>query len=145
MKQVNTMRKIGIGAIVLAALGCWISACGEDTKKNVQKEVVRPAKIFTIFASSQAFSREFPGEVRASQQVDMSFNIPGTLVKLPVKEGQQVKEGDLIAAIDSRDLRNTLAAERAKLRDSKASYERHKGLLAEQVTTQAEFDKVERM
>ncbi len=145
MTRVNTMKKSVRWAALFTALVCWLSGCGEDTEKDTKKDMVRPAKIFAISASGDAFTREFPGKVRATQQVDMSFNIPGTLVKLPVKEGQKVKKGNLIAAIDSRDLRNTLAAERAKLKDSKASYERHKGLLAEQVTTQAEFDKVLRM
>ncbi len=143
MRYTNATKKFGQSALITALL-FWFIACGEKTEETAT-EVVRPAKIFTISASGGGINREFPGKVRAAQQVDMSFNFAGTLVKLPVKEGQEIKKGNLIAAIDDRDLKNALAAERAKLKDSKASYERHKGLLEQAVTTAAEFDKVERM
>ncbi|MCD2452269.1 biotin/lipoyl-binding protein [Methylicorpusculum oleiharenae] len=53
-----------------------------------------------------------PGTVRASDRVDLAFQVSGPLIELPVKEGQPVKKGDLLARIDPRDyetnLRNTM-------------------------------------
>ncbi|OGF26447.1 hypothetical protein A2477_00700 [Candidatus Falkowbacteria bacterium RIFOXYC2_FULL_47_12] len=42
------------------------------------------------------------GQVSASSQVDLKPKAAGTLVSLNVKNGQEVKEGDIIAQLDSR-------------------------------------------
>jgi RND family efflux transporter MFP subunit len=47
--------------------------------------------------------RELPGRARAVQQVNLSFRVAGPLVALPVKVGDAVKKGDLLAQIDPRD------------------------------------------
>jgi RND family efflux transporter MFP subunit len=131
-------------AILITALACGFTACAKDTEKDTIKEVVRPAKILSVGEGGDGAHRQFPGKVRAAQQVDMSFNFAGTLTKLPVKEGDNVEKDQLLAQIDPRDYKNTVAAERAKLAQSKASYERHKQLVKDEVTTPAEFDRVQR-
>ena len=39
-------------------------------------------------------TRSFPGKVEASKSVELAFQVPGLLVKLPVREGQNVAKGD---------------------------------------------------
>jgi multidrug efflux system membrane fusion protein len=143
MRYTNVIRNSGQWAIV-TVLTCWLAACGEETEKDTEKAVVRPAKIFLVGNNDSGAIKQFPGKVRAAQQVDMSFNFAGTLSKLPIKEGHNVEKGQLLAQIDPRDYRNTVAAERAKLKDARASYVRHKQLLEQEVTTPAEYDKVVR-
>lgn len=47
--------------------------------------------------------RSFPGRARASKEVDLAFRVSGPLMTLPVKVGDELKEGDLIARLDPRD------------------------------------------
>ncbi|MBI5220964.1 MAG: biotin/lipoyl-binding protein [Candidatus Liptonbacteria bacterium] len=56
------------------------------------------------------------GQVSVSNQLDLQPKVSGTVVSVPVTEGQTVKAGALIAQLDSRD------AERA-VRDASASLE----------------------
>ena len=107
-----------------------ITACGEE-KETAVPEIVRPVKMITIGSGQGAFSRSFPGRVRASQRVDLSFQVAGTLMELPVREGQQVKSGDLIARLDPRDfevnLRNAdgqLGKAQAMLQLAQSEYNR---------------------
>ena len=44
-----------------------------------------------------ACTRRFPGTVEASRRVELAFQVSGLLVKLPVKEGQKVAKGEVIA------------------------------------------------
>ena len=48
--------------------------------------------------------RRYPGIVLPSQELELSFRISGTLVELPIRASQQVKSGDVIAQLDTRDL-----------------------------------------
>ena len=114
----------------VALIALLITACGEE-KETAVPEIVRPVKMIAIGSGQGEFSRSFPGRVRASQRVDLAFQVAGTLMELPVREGQQVKSGDLIARLDPRDyevnLRNAdgqLGKAQAMLQLAQSEYNR---------------------
>ena len=47
--------------------------------------------------------RRFAGRVAAVQTVDLSFQVPGKLIEVPVLESQRVSKGDVIARLDPTD------------------------------------------
>jgi len=93
------------------------SGCGKK-EEPVVREVIRPVKIMTVTSGVEAVSAEYPGRVRASQRVDLAFQVSGPLIQLPVEEGQVVKKGQLIARILPRDFKTDLDKARAHLRPS---------------------------
>jgi multidrug resistance efflux pump len=52
-----------------------------------------------VVAGDETRIRSFPGRVEGSKSVELAFQVPGLLVKLPVKEGQSVAKNDLIAQL----------------------------------------------
>ena len=54
------------------------------------------------------------GTVQAYQSVLVRARVDGTLMQFPVREGQEVKQGDLIAVIDSRPYQAVLDQATAK-------------------------------
>ena len=126
----------------LVALTFWAMGCSK--KEEAPKKVVRPAKIMTVTAGEAGWKRDFPAEIQAAQRADLSFNVPGTLTRLNVKEGQEIKAGTLIASLDNRDFVNNLAAVRAKLNAAESQYNRQKQLFEQNVTTKAELEFHER-
>ena len=72
--------------LLVAGLVSFFSACGKKEEETVKKPVVRPIKIMAATSSSDAMSRRFPGRVRASKRVDLSFRVQGPLVELPAEE-----------------------------------------------------------
>jgi multidrug efflux system membrane fusion protein len=54
------------------------------------------------------------GTVQANYAVQLRPRVDGTLTQVPVKEGQQVKKGDLLAVIDPRPYQAILDAAAAK-------------------------------
>ena len=81
--------------------------------------------------------RNLPGTVRATDRVDLAFQVSGPLIELPVREGQRVKRGDLLARIDPRDyetsLRNakgTMARAKAAVDYAVAEYQRYRNVKA---------------
>jgi RND family efflux transporter MFP subunit len=123
--------------LVLAAAGC-----GEKPVET--KEVIRPVKIMTIGSGGDTVGRKFPGNVRASQKVDLAFNVAGTLVELSVKESDDVKDGQLIARLDQRDFKSKLAASKSKYESAKADYDRNLHLFKEGIIPKSKLDKLER-
>jgi len=82
-----------------------LAACGpaSEPDRNTAGETPRPVKIMQITAPTGTRTISFPGISKASREVRLSFRVSGPVQKLPVKIGQYVKQGDLIARIDPRD------------------------------------------
>jgi len=140
----DCLQKIPVGKIftllcliVIAAFS--FSGCAKE-EEPVKKEVVRPAKIMTIEQLELSKSMKLPGKVEARDRVEISFEVSGKLVELAVDAGQHVKKGDLIARIDPRDYQNNLAAQQAKVNQSKAEVDRYANLLDEKVVAKSTYD-----
>ncbi|TGE33804.1 HlyD family efflux transporter periplasmic adaptor subunit [Desulfosporosinus sp. Sb-LF] len=58
----------------------------------------------TAMANGEEIKTDLTGNVEA-QEVSINTKIPGRVVKLIVKEGQQVKAGEIMAKIDDSDLK----------------------------------------
>jgi RND family efflux transporter MFP subunit len=75
----------------------WLAACVRQ--EAPQTEAIRPVKTMVVPAGNPPLVRSFPARVEASKRVELAFQVPGLLVKLPVKEGQAVKKGQVIARL----------------------------------------------
>ncbi len=87
------------------------------------------------------------GTVQALQSVQLRSRVDGTLMKVAVAEGQEVKEGDLLAVIDPRPYQAILDAVLAKKRQdeaqlaaAKADLARYSALAAREVASQQKLE-----
>ncbi len=104
----------------LALVFLLLTGCSEEQK--ITPPVIRPIKTLLLNSlASQEKTRTFPGKVHASQQVDLAFRISGPLIEFSVKEGQEVKKGDLLARIDPRDYRTELSRVKSALAEARAN------------------------
>lgn len=83
----------------------------------------------TAQAFGQTSGLVYQGSVEA-EEVSINSKIPGRIVKLHVKEGQEVKAGDLLAEISSDELQAKEEQAQAVVKAAQASYEAAKGQVA---------------
>lgn len=112
--------------VALLPLGLF-AACG----KEVPPEPVRPVRTIQVSHPGDLAERAFPGQVRAGNQVDISFRVSGPLIERPVDKGDSVRKGDILARIDPRDFESEirtvegqLERARAALTQAQADYDR---------------------
>jgi RND family efflux transporter MFP subunit len=74
-----------------------------------------------VTAGEEAHVRSFPGKVEASRKVELAFQVPGLLVQLPVKEGQKVVKGELIAQLRQDEFQARLKIAQGQLDRARAS------------------------
>lgn len=123
--------------IKLLAIALLTTACGQ--KSDVAKEIVRPVKLETVQAYG-TFSKDYTGIVSAEQFSSLTFKVAGPLVAMNVEEGQKVKKGEIIAAIDTRDYELQLDANKAAYLTAKSQMERLERLRAIEAVSQQDYE-----
>ena len=101
-------------------------------EKPVTVDVVRPVKLRKVGGPVAGKVLRMTGETRAAKRADVAFRVSGLLIEVPVKEGEEVKKGDLLARLDPRDYQSALrdalgvlAKAQAKLEYDTVEYERY--------------------
>ena len=69
----------------------------------------RPAKVAVVTATQATVSRKYPAIVLPSREIELSFKVSGQVIDLPIRAASEVKEGDTIAQIETRDFQNQIA------------------------------------
>jgi RND family efflux transporter MFP subunit len=124
-------------AVVLAA-GLLV-ACSEEPP--TREEVSRPVKMMTLGEAKLGAKVEYPGEIRAVQRVEMSFEVPGRIIELPIDDGMAVEKGDLLAKLDERDFLADRDRASAQVRATRSESERSKRIFNDGAGSQAEVDR----
>ncbi len=133
-------------ALILAAVLGFNQAREARSKVAVQAQKVGKRDLTSIVSAS--------GEVRPKRYVNISANVSGRIDRILVKEGDRVRQGQLLARIDSTrfaaDERQSQAAvqsaradlERAKadLEVSRLAYERTRRMHQDQLVSDQQFD-----
>ena len=106
--------------LVVAAIGGLTAAKGKNKAVEVRTEQVQPRDLVASVTAS--------GQVRPQTKVDLSSDITGKIVRLAVKEGQMVTQGQFLLQIDPQQqeaavqrVEAALASSRAQLSQAQAN------------------------
>jgi HlyD family secretion protein len=87
------------------------------------------------------------GKVKAQADVEISADVMGRIEQMPVKEGDTVKNGQLLLQIDSRSrqmdvaqVRGSLQSAQSALETSRITLERERQLFGKKLSSQAQLD-----
>jgi membrane fusion protein, multidrug efflux system len=102
-----------------------------------------PEAVTTIVAMQEQWPATMSaiGTMAAVQGVTVSADLPGVVERIGFESGKGVREGEVLALLDTRQEQAQLAAVEAQRDLARVNYERMQGLLNERVVSQAEFDR----
>lgn len=63
-----------------------LNGCQEKQETSANEQTVRPVKLLRVVGVSSDKTLKMPGTVRASDRVDLAFQVSGPLIQLPVEE-----------------------------------------------------------
>ena len=115
------------------------SGCGGEAPAQ-PPPVVRPVKAMTVGSGGAQGPDALPGRVAAMQQVDLSFRVGGPLIELPIREGEVVDEGQVLARIDPRDFKLAVEAAKARHEQTQADFDRFQALYEKDAVSKAQLD-----
>jgi membrane fusion protein (multidrug efflux system) len=86
--------------------------------------------VATVRSEPFAQDMEAIGTARANEALDVTAKVSNRIAAIRFREGQQVKEGDVLVEFDGDQLRASLAEAEAALSDSRSQFSRSKELFA---------------
>ncbi len=131
-------------AACVVALALLVFACGKEEKPE---EVIRSIRWTKVAETSTKQVRMISGTTKPVDQTALSFAVAGTVEKVKVKLGDQVKKGQVLAELDQqpfvlgvRDAEAELSKAQAVVVERRANYERYVALYESNNASKAELD-----
>ncbi len=153
MKRLRTLLGIGLGLAVVVGAGWYISQTGTATPSQAARQGRFAAGAATPVGLATAAKGDIPVVVRALgtvtpiNTVNVKTQITGQLIKVEFKEGQMVKQGDLLAVVDPRPYDvalqqaiGTMQKDEALLKNAQLDQERYKKLVAQDSIARQQYD-----
>ncbi|EED32981.1 membrane-fusion protein [gamma proteobacterium NOR5-3] len=126
-----------VGILALSMAGCSEPPAPEQSMRS------RPVKLFTVDASLSAEIRQFPASIEAATQAELSFRVSGQLEALPIREGEVVEAGQIVAQLDATDFKNTLEDREAVFENTERNFRRAGELIGSGSISQLDYDRME--
>lgn len=107
-----------LALLVLAVAGIWFGQRQPAPAARAQTAI--PVRVVSVVQQDVPRYASAIGSVLSLHSVEVRPQVEGVLTQVLVKEGQWVKEGDLLATLDDRAIRASLDQARAELGQSQA-------------------------
>jgi HlyD family secretion protein len=127
------MSKSFITALVLLLVVGLVSACGLGGEEPTPTPAVSSAVQQPRVVSAEAF-------VVPVQEAELAFEASGRITSLEVQEGDEIKEGDILARLDDATQQAALVQAQAALAEAEARLAQEETRLAEAVSRLAEAE-----
>ena len=136
-------RNVLVRVMVLGTAASMLAACGLDMPKEVQTSY----ETMTVNKQDITMPMKFSAKMKGQSDVTIMPQVSGQLMKICVTEGQQVRRGQTLFIIDSRNARLELQAAQANLqaalaqeRSAKLEYESNKNLFEKNIVSRYMLD-----
>lgn len=136
-------------ALVLVLVGAWAlwASRRADGRPSPRADAAVPVSVTAVETTDFPVYLDSLGTVEPYVTVTVRSRVDGQIVKVAFKQGQMVKEGDLLVQIDPRPYQAALdqalskkAQDEANLKNAKANLERYRTLSAQDFASRQQLE-----
>ena len=119
-----TNKKAFAIATVVLTLGCGGYALYSNMTRNPKSAKVIPiVRVYTVGQNAVvANTKIYPGEIRGRYESQLAFQVAGKIAARYVNAGDTVRAGQVLLALDPKDVNQSVEATTAQLASARASY-----------------------
>ena len=118
-----------------------LASCSADNTEKAPRTTVHNVFLVSPKATDGSFSRNFPGIIQETRTISTGFKTPGQITGIYVKEGDHVREGQLLATLDTVDYALGVRQLQIQYDQAVAEHERKKQLYASGNMSDNDFEK----
>ena len=128
-------------SLILASVFLLVACDAEPPSSEDETEtLVRPAKLIDVGYTHSDDFLNYPAVIKSQKLSRLSFEVGGVLKELLVVEAQQVKQGDVLAKLDQRDLQTQVKSAQAQFDNANAEYQRAMRLMKEDAISRSNLE-----
>jgi RND family efflux transporter MFP subunit len=110
---------------------CLLLALAACKEPETTAAAIRPAQVWTVSEKTTSSTANWSGEIKARFEADLAFRVGGKIVTREVETGDTVKAGQVLASLDTTDLKLNIQSAQANVRAA----------MSEQATAKSELDR----
>jgi RND family efflux transporter MFP subunit len=129
--------------ITLIAAVSSFAACSDESAQVTTNYPTTTAQTMTVHQQAVPAYYTTSGTVTSDHRVSISSRLSGYIRELTVREGDQVKEGQILVRVDPVDAKQALIQAKADLADAEADLNRYKELFKSGAVSKQQLSKVE--
>ena len=116
----------------------------EDDRRAALAESTPAIRVITLKLTPTRLEDKInlPAEVETLENLWVKAEVPGQVVSVHVKEGQQVKKGQLLVRLDSRDYKSRVASIEANYQYAQEEFGRISALAKRKIAAASQLDQV---
>lgn len=127
--------------VILLAVSLGVLSCGQDAEVMVETRT-RAIRYGEVVVDDGSTTQTYTGVATAAGETPLSFRVGGTIRSLPVRLGERVRKGQLIATLDPADLEVQRSQSVAQYEASEAQLQSAETQL---VATRAAYERTTRL
>ena len=144
MPKGKTIAAVALTAAVLILIGAGLAyfKYRQFAAFAGMKWEMPPTAVTSVVLQEQAWQPTLAavGTVKAVNGVTVSTDLPGMVEKITFESGQQVRQGDPLVKLDTKQEEAQLESGLARLQLARLNLARQQGLLQKRVASQSDFD-----
>jgi RND family efflux transporter MFP subunit len=129
--------------ITLIAAVTSLAACSDEPAKVTTNYPTATAQTMTVHQQAVPAYYTTSGTVTSDHRVSISSRLSGYIRELTVREGDQVKAGQILVRVDPVDAKQALIQAKADLADAEADLNRYKELFKSGAVSKQQLSKIE--
>lgn len=131
------------GITVTSLLAALLTACKQEQREQEMRQTL---PVMVVSSRAVEFQESYSASIRGRQDVDIVPQVSGRITRLCVKEGEQVKTGQVLAVIDQvpyqaalRTAQANVSAAQAKVETARIELQGKQALFDEKVISDYEL------
>ena len=137
MHLLTRLAILGMGAVLLLGM----AGCDDSRHQAKQRNKTTLVEVASVSHAPISITRIVTGTLEAASQVQIFNEEQGRIIALPFYEGDQVKQGDVLARIDDSIIQSELNKAKATLKKARQDLKRVKRLFARKLTSDEELSR----
>lgn len=139
------MKKLLYFFMLISAV-VMVTSCESE---EISSETIRPVRYGKVMNIANGEGRTFSGVAQSNQETNLSFKVSGRISSLPIKVGDKVKKGQLIATVEAVDyeiqLEQAKAQYESSLAQEKSAATQIESAEANLIATRAAYKRIQKL
>ena len=118
----TNQKRLALAAAVLVVGASAFALYANIARKPQAAKIIPIVRTYTVGNAATAAAATYPGEVRGRYESQLAFQVAGKINARMVNVGDSVRAGQVLLALDPKDVNQSVEATAAQLASARASY-----------------------